>query len=191
MQKPTDVTEILVEWTDGDPEALNRLIPLVYHRLKQPAHARLQQERRDHTLNTTALVHEAYVRLVKVDQIRWTDRAHFFALASRLMRQLLVDYGKRRRALKRGGGYTHVPVEEDLLTQDEDADRVVELDEHLLELEKDYPRQARVIEHKFFGGLTIAEIAAVLEVSHATVERDLRFARTWLANRIAVESVGQ
>lgn len=191
MHERTDVTEILVQWTDGDPEALNRLMPLVYGQLKRLAHAQLRQERKDHTINTTALVHEAYVRLVRVDHVRWTDRAHFFALASRLMRRLLVDYGKKRRALKRGGDYTHIPIDEDLLMPDEDAERVVELDENLLELEQMYPRQAKVLEHKYFGGMTNAEIGVVLEISHATVERDLRFARSWLALRLEGKSIAE
>jgi RNA polymerase sigma factor (TIGR02999 family) len=188
MQERTDVTEILLKWTDGDSDALDRLMPIVYDQLKRLAHARLQHERSDHTLNTTALVHEAYVKLINANQVNWRDRVHFFALASRVMRRLLVDYAKRRNAIKRGGAHRHVTLQEEMLMPDEDAGNVLELNEWLVELEKQYPRQANAIEHKYFGGLTNVEIAAVQGTSHATVERDLRFARTWLAHHLDRES---
>ena len=181
MQPRADVTEILIKWTEGDTTALDRLLPLVYDQLKQLAHARLRRERQDHTLNTTAVVHEAYLRLIDSDQIEWKDRLHFFSLASRLMRRLLVDHAHRRNAQKRGGGRPRTPFDEELLIPDEDADRLLELDESLAELGKQHPRQAKIIEHRYFGGLTNPDVAEALGISHATVERDLRFARTWLA----------
>jgi RNA polymerase sigma factor (TIGR02999 family) len=184
MSEKSDVTQVLKRWTEGEEKALDRLMPLVYDQLKRLAHSRLISERDDHTLNTTALVHEAYLRLVDADRIQWKDRAHFFALASRIMRRLLVDYAKKRNAAKRGGLHPHVPLEEERLVSDDHAERILELNESLEGLEREYPRQARAIEHRYFGGLTNAEIGAVLDVSHATVERDLRFARSWLARSL-------
>jgi RNA polymerase sigma factor (TIGR02999 family) len=184
MSEQADITEVLKRWTAGDERALDHLMPLVYGQLKRLAHSRLRQERKDHTLNTTALVHEAYLRLVDVDQVAWKDRAHFFALASRVMRRLLVDYAKKRNAVKRGGLQIHVPLEEELVMSEQHAERVIELNECLEKFEQEYPRQAMAIEHRYFGGLTNTEIGAVLGISHATVERDLRFARTWLAHNL-------
>jgi RNA polymerase sigma factor (TIGR02999 family) len=189
MQIDSDITDILKEWTDGDQTALDRLIPLVYNELKTIARARLRRERSDHTLNTTALVHEAYVRLVDSNRIHWNDRSHFFSLVSRLMRRLLVDYAHKRNAVKRGGGRPLERFDDEILLTDADADKVLEVHESLARLEKEHPRPAKVIEHRYFGGLSSSDIAEFLGVSVSTVERDARFARTWLAHSLSQNSV--
>jgi RNA polymerase sigma factor (TIGR02999 family) len=176
----TDVTQMLLRWSEGDPEALDRLLPLVYDQLKRLAHARLRGERDGHTLNTTALVHEAYVRLVDIERVQWTDRAHFLAMASRQMRRILIDYARRRNREKRQG--RQVELDEERLIPDDYADTLLELDDALARFERDHPRQARAVELHYFGGLTLDEAAAVLGVGTPTVWRDLRYARAWLAH---------
>jgi RNA polymerase sigma factor (TIGR02999 family) len=175
-----DVTRLLQAWAAGDPGALDRLLPVVYEELRGLARARLRREREDHTLGTTGLVHEAYLRLVEVDRVRWNDRAHFLAMASRTMRRVLVDYARARGAAKRGGGGARVALDEALLS-DEQTETVLDLDDALTRLEALAPRPARAVECRYFGGLSNDEAAAALDVSVATVERDLRFARAWLA----------
>lgn len=178
---PTDITQILLRWSDGDQEALDRLLPLVYDQLKKLAHARLYGERADHTLNTTALVHEAYLKLVDINRVQWADRAHFLAMASRQMRRILIDYAHRRKAQKRGGGAQKETLDEELLIPDDYAETLLELDDALQRFEKQHPRPARAVELHYFGGLTLEEAGAVLSVSAPTVMRDLRFAEAWLA----------
>ncbi len=184
MQTPSDVTQMLLRWSEGDQEALDRLFPMVYEQLKRLARARVREDRPDHTLNTTALVHEAYLKLVDLDQVQWTDRAHFFALASRVMRHLLVNYAEKRKAQKRGGDRQRVELDEERLLPDTEVERLLELDETLTRLAAQHPRPAKAIEHSYFGGLTNEETAAVLGISRATVERDLRLARAWLARAL-------
>ena len=184
MQTPDDVTALLLRWSDGDEQARDALLPLVYDELRRMARYRLRSERDDHTLNTTALVHEAYLRLVDGEQVQWNDRTHFLALASRMMRRILIDYANRRRTAKRGGGQPHVELDEFRLVPDERVEALLELDEALQRLEAQHPRPGQAIAHCYFGGLTNDEAAAVLGVSRATVERDLRFARAWLANAL-------
>ncbi len=176
-----DVTQMLVQWSDGDDDALERLLPLLYDELKRLAGARMRGERSDHTLNTTALVHEAYLKLIDVDRVQWTDRAHFLAMASRQMRRILIDYAHRRNARKRGGGVEHVALEEERYIPEDYADTLLELDDALQRFEKSYPRQAEAVELHYFGGLTLEESGAVLGVSAPTIMRDLRFAHSWLA----------
>jgi RNA polymerase sigma factor (sigma-70 family) len=211
MQDPSDVTQLLLRWSQGDQEAVNRLFPTVYEELKRLAHARVRHEHSDHTLNTTALVHEAYIKLVDLDRMNWKDRAHFFALASRVMRHLLVNYAHQRKAMKRGGEWKRVELDEDRLMPDADlqldrvadgglvrevdqglipdveVERLLELDEALTQLAAEHPRPAKAIEQSYFGGLTNEETAAVLGISLATVERDLRLARAWLARSLGRE----
>lgn len=175
-----DATRLLLEWRQGNHEALNDLLPLVYDELRRVARARLRNERFEHTLGTTALVHEAYLKLVDIDRVAWHDRAHFLATASQLMRRILVDYARRRHAAKRGGGAVDVTLEDELLPDDQ-VDTVMELDDALKRLEADYPRQCRAVELHYFGGLTLEEAGEVLGVSAPTVMRDLRFAQAWLA----------
>lgn len=180
MVTAPDVSRLLAALREGEPGAFDRLIPLVYNELRRLAHARLRDERAGHTLNTTGLVHEAYLRLADLHRIQWEDRTHFFAIASRMMRRILVDHAEKRRAQKRGGGAAHVPMNEELLVTEEHAGILLELNDFLDRLEAVHPRQCSVLEHCYFGGLTNEETAELLGVSERTVERDLRFARAWL-----------
>ena len=178
---PPDVTRLLLDWSRGDQTALDRLMPLVYDELRAVAERSLRHERSGHTLQGTALVHEAYLKLVDQRQVRWQDRAHFFAVAAQLMRRILVDHARRHGAVKRGSGEPRFPLHEadapaaaaplvDWLALDCALDRLAALDE----------RQARTVELRFFGGLTIEETAEVLRVSQATVKNDWTLARGWL-----------
>lgn len=181
MQASPDITELLIAAREGEERALDRLLPIVYDQLKRLARARLRAERPDHTLNTTGLVHEAYLKLVDLDRIEWQDRTHFFAMASRVMRRILIDYATMRSAAKRGGDQQRVVLDEAMLISDENAETLLELDDFLTQLEVVNPRQGKIVEHRYFGGLTNEETAEVMGVSLRTVERDLRFARAWLA----------
>ncbi len=175
-----EVTQLLVAWGNGDEAARDRLMPLVYDELHRLAHQHMRRERPDHTLQTSALVNEAYLRLVDQSQIHWESRAHFFGIAARLMRQILVDEARRRNLAKRGGGAIQVaPDEARTVSQDQSAD-VMALDDALESLEKIDSRQSRIVELRFFGGLSIEETAEVLKVSPGTVMRDWTFARAWL-----------
>ena len=177
---PSDVTQLLLDWSRGDRTALDRLMPLVYAELRALAGRSLRHERSGHTLQGTALVHEAYLKLVDQRQVRWQDRAHFFAVAAQLMRRILVDHARRHGAAKRGGGKPGLPLEEvdvpappapvDWLALDRALDRLAVIDE----------RQARIVELRFFGGLTIEETAVVLQISPATVKNEWSLARGWL-----------
>lgn len=178
------VTRLLRRWGGGDEDALDEAVGLVYDELRRLAHRRLRRERSGHTFNTTALVHEAYLKLARVDDSTFSDRAHFLAMASRVMRRILVDYARARKAAKRGGDAEPVTLDEELLVPDDFAESVFELHEALERLEELDPRQARVIEQRYFGGLTLEETAEVVGVSLATVKRDLRFARAWLAKEL-------
>ena len=175
------VTQLLLHWGDGDEQALDRLLPLVYEQLKQLAHARLAGERADHTLNTTALVHEAYLKLVDINQVQWKDRTHFLAMASRQMRRILVDYARERKAAKRGGVQYKVKLDEERFLPEAQVEIVLELDEALKRLEERNPRRSQAVAYRYFGGLTVEETAAALGISLATAERDLKFARAWLS----------
>ncbi len=181
MEPPTDVTQLLVAYTDGNREAFDRLLPMVYEHLKRLAHARLRQERADHTLNTTGLVHEAYLKLIDINQVQYQSRSHFFAMASKVMRRILVNYALKRKAQKRGGEAQREEFDEARLISDAHAETLLELDDALRRLERLHPRQAEVIQHRYFGGLTNEEAAEALGVSLRTVERDLSFARAWLS----------
>ena len=183
MPPQTDITQLLVAYTEGHREALDRLTPLVYEQLKTLARARLRQERADHTLNTTGLVHEAYLKLIDINQVAWESRGHFFAMASKVMRRILVNYAAMRKAQKRGGGAQKEELREDLLIPEAYAETLLDLDDLLQRFEKTYPREAAVVEHRYFGGLTTQETAEALSVSISTVERDLRFARAWLSDK--------
>ncbi len=178
---PADVTQMLLRWSDGDQEALDRLLPLVYDQLKHLAHARLGGERAGHTLNTTALVHEAYLKLVDINRVQWTDRAHFLAMASRQMRRILIDYARKKQAQKRSGDRQRIDWEEEPWIPDTYAETLLELDDALQRLEKTRPRPCKAVELHYFGGLTLEETGEVLGVSAPTVMRDLRFAQAWLA----------
>jgi len=179
-EPPSDITKLLAAWTAGDQNALDRLVPLVYAELRRVAHNRLRHERPGQTLQPTALVHEAYVRLVRIRRIKWQNRAHFFAMCARLMRQILVDAARARQFAKRGGGGVRVTLNEALLPADAPGPDVVALDEALKELEQRDPRKGRVVELRFFAGLDVEETAVALGVSTDTVSRDWKFAKTWL-----------
>lgn len=166
--------------SQGDREALDALVPLVYGELRRLAHQHLRREDYGHTLNTTALVHEAYLRLVDVNRVQWRDRAHFCAMASRMMRRILINYAKMRKRDKRGGQRAQVPLEDKHLVQSQDLDDLLALDQALTRLEESSERLCRVVECRFFGGLTLDETAEALGVSVGTVKHDWRLARVWL-----------
>jgi len=179
---PSEVSALLQRWSAGDEHARDQLIPLVYNRLRELAHRRLHSAPPgEDSLNTTGLVHEAYLRLVGAPRLDLPTRAHFLALASQVMRNLLVDRARARMAAKRGGGEEVLPLQEELWISDEHGDRVAELDEALTRLKVLSPRQSQLLEQRYFGGLTLEETAAALGVSLATVKRELRLARAWLA----------
>jgi RNA polymerase sigma-70 factor (ECF subfamily) len=180
---PNQVTELLLKWKCGDQESLRVLLPLVYSELRRLARHHLHGERPNHTLQSTALVHEAYLRLVKPGSVRFENRGHFYALASQMMREILVDYARKRRASKRDGGERLTLDEAVEWTGSKGVD-LLALDDALNELAKLNPRQSRIVELKFFGGLSITEVAEVLGVSTATVERDWTVARACLYREI-------
>jgi RNA polymerase sigma factor (TIGR02999 family) len=178
---PSEVTGLLRRWSAGDESARDRLIPLVYDRLRELAHRRLGSAQVENSLNTTELVHEAYMRLVDAPRIDLPDRAHFLALASEIMRNLLVDRARARVAAKRGGGMRPVDINEFEWVSDENLDTVADLDDALKRLDELSPRQSKLLQHRYFGGLTLEESAAAMGVSLATAKRELRSARAWLA----------
>jgi RNA polymerase sigma factor (TIGR02999 family) len=175
-----DFTELLRAHASGDPAALERLFPKVYNELRRMARARLRHERADHTLGATELVHEAFFRLVRLDRIDWRGRAHFLAIASQAMRNVLLDYAVQRGARKRGGGARPVTLERLEVAAEVRPEELLALCEALDRLEQLEPRQARVVECRFFAGLSLDETAAALSVSPATVSRDWTIARAWL-----------
>ena len=179
-----EITQWLVGWSDGDPSALEKLTPLVYRELHRLAQAYMRAERPGHTLQTTALVNEAYVRLIDADRMGWQNRAHFYGVAARLMRHILVDFARSRDQVKRGGGVEPLPLDEAwTITTDRTAE-LVNLDDALTALEKLDARQSRIVELRFFGGLTEPEIAEVLKVSPRTVNSDWSLARAWLLREL-------
>lgn len=180
MPQSTDVTTLLLELSAGREGALEEILPLVYEELHGIAHRHLARERRGHTLSTTALVHEAYVRLVDVKRVQWRDRTHFLAMASRSMRRILVDYARTRGAQKRGGATERVPLAEAVEVADERAADILALDEALRRLEELNERQCRGVEYRFFGGMTLEEVAEALGISHGSAKRDWTLARAWL-----------
>lgn len=180
MAKRTDVTRLLNEWGQGDPDAMERLMPLVYDELRAVAGRRLRAERADHTLQATALVNEVYLRMVGAE-MDFNGRAHFIAIASRVMRRVLVDHARMRSAAKRGGNRERMSLTEANLVASSDAPEVIALHEALEALEAQDERKARVVELMVFGGATYDETAAALDISAATVDRDFRLAKAWLA----------
>jgi RNA polymerase sigma factor (TIGR02999 family) len=174
------VTELLAHWSHGDDAVLAELTPLVYEELRRLAHHHMGGERPDHTLQTTALVNEAYLRLADLTNPGWQSRAHFFAVAARAMRQILVSYAKSYRAQKRGGGAIKVDLDEAALVSPEQSKEIVDLHEALERLATLDSRKAHVVELKYFGGLNYDEMAEVLKISRVTVRRDWEFAKVWL-----------
>ena len=184
MGEPRDVTELLVALRDGDRQALHELVPLVYEQLRKIASSKLRLERSGHTLNTTALVNEAYLKLVQSESIQWESRAHFLAIAAQAMRNILVSHARTRKRAKRGGGAQHVSLSEAVDLPVKEAHRILDLDAALNHLETLNPRQARIVEYRFFGGMTIEETAAVLGISIATANSDWTVLRAWLQREL-------
>jgi RNA polymerase sigma-70 factor (ECF subfamily) len=179
-----DVTQLLADVQNGQPDAAPRLIPLVYDELRRLARRQMRRERSDHTLQATALVHEAYFRLVTQPERTWQNRTHFVRIAAQVMRRMLIDYARARRTVKREGGLQRVPLEEPLLVADEQSDELLALNEALERLAQFDPRQSRVVELRFFGGLTVEETAEALGMSPKTVKRDWSVARAWLHREV-------
>ncbi len=180
MDTSPDITGLLVAWTDGDREALDRLAPLVYQELRRLAESYLRRERPGHTLQPTALAHEAYIKLVDQRNVNWRNRAHFFGIAAQTMRRILVDHARARLAEKRGGDGVKLSLDEAFDVSDQRADQLVALDEALKTLAELDPQKSRVVELKYFGGMTLEETAEVLGVSRATIIREWRMAKAWL-----------
>ena len=181
---PHEMTQLLAAWSDGDREALDRLLPLVEGELHRLAHHYMNRERAGHTLQTTALVNEAYLRLIDQREVRWQNRAHFFAIAAQMMRRILIDHARKHAVAKRGGGARKVSLAEVALLTDERADELVALDEALKVLARIDERKARVVELRYFGGMNVEETAEVLKLSPDTVTREWRRARAWLHREI-------
>jgi RNA polymerase sigma factor (TIGR02999 family) len=179
------VTQLLVAWSQGEQAALERLVPLVHAELRRIARRYMSRERPGHTLQTTALVNEAYLRLINASQVRWQDRAHFFAVSSQLMRRILVDFARSRRYLKRGAGAQKVSFDEALVVSSERGRDLVALDDAMIALASTDARKARVVELRFFGGLSVKETAEVLKVSPDTVLRDWSLAKAWLGREMS------
>jgi RNA polymerase sigma factor (TIGR02999 family) len=180
MSDAHSVTQLLEQWNNGDRAALDKLMPLIYEELRKMARRYMSQQNAGHTLQTTALIHEAYLRMVKQKEKHFQNRAHFFGVAAQAMRHILVDYARTRRTAKRGGGIRPISLEEAALVTPERASELVAFDEALKELEELSQRQSRVVELRYFGGLSVEETATVLKVSPETVMRDWTMAKTWL-----------
>ena len=177
---PEEITQLLINWRHGDKAALDQLMPLVYEELRRLARGFMGRERSDHTLQTSALINEAYLRLVDQDERDWQNRAHFFAVAAQIMRHILVDHARSYRYDKRGAGAQRVGLDEAMVFSEERARELVALDEALTSLATVDPRKSRIIELRFFGGLNIDETAEVMELSPTTVQREWRAAKAWL-----------
>jgi RNA polymerase sigma factor (TIGR02999 family) len=188
MPSPPDITGLLDDWGRGDPHALDRLLPLVYAELRRVAARQLRRERDGHSLQPTALVHEAYLRLVDQRQVHWQNRAHFFAVSAQVMRRILVDHARRRKAAKRGNEVERVVLDDDVAAPQPDEISVLALDHALARLESVDPALARIVELRAFGGLTIDEAAHVLKVSPSTAKRDWRTAKAWLVRELGAEA---
>ena len=184
----TEITDLLLAWNEGEPSALQELAPLVDAELRRLARSYLRRERAGHTLQTTALINEAYVRLIDSRRVRWENRAHFYGLAARVMRQILVDFSRRRNYQKRGGGLHQITLVEAFAVEPGNDPDLLALDEALRELATVDQRKAQVVEMRFFGGLTEKEVALALNVSPETARRDWRLAKSWLLRRLSRKS---
>ena len=185
MQNAPEITQLLKDWSEGNQTALDKLMPLVYDELRRQASRYLRNERQGHTLQTTALIHEAYLKLIGINQIEWQNRNHFFAIASTAMRRILVDYARERKRDKRGGVAENLPLDEGLqISANEKSVDLIALDEALSRLAKLDERQTKVVELKYFSGLSIDEIAEVLGIANSTVRLDWNLAKAWLKQEI-------
>lgn len=188
MTDPGTITQLLVASSEGDGAAFDRLMPIVYDELRRLARGRMRGERAGHTLNTTALVHEAYLKLVDLNRIQYQNRSHFFAIAAQAMRRILVNHAHRRNAQKRGGGQADLPLDDVVVISDQQVAQLLDIDDALQQLEALNERQSRVVECRFFAGLTIEETARALAISPATVKRDWAAARAWLNRTLRARS---
>ena len=182
---PHEITQLLQAWSNGDQSVLDKLMSLVYDDLHRLAQRRMASEREDHTLQSTALVNEAYLRLVDVTGVQWQDRAHFFAISAQIMRRILVDAARARGSHKRGGEVVRVDLNESVDALPELDSRLVDLDEALESLARFDARKVKVVELRFFGGLSVKETAEVLKISSESVKRDWKFARAWLMHELS------
>src|SRR5688572_28855398 len=181
MENPHDVTQLLLKWSQGEQGAMDELLPLVYRELHKIAHRYLNKERGEHTLQTTALVHEAYIKLIDQTRVQWQNRAHFFGIAAQAMRRILVDNARQRLAGKRGSGAEKISIEDNQIDiSDEKASNLIELDFALKKLAELDPNKSRLVELRYFGGLSLEETAEVMGVSRPTVIRQWRLAKAWL-----------
>jgi len=183
--EPQEVTRLLLAWNEGDEGALEKLVPQVYQELRRLAKRQMRREHPDHTLQTTALINEAYLRLVDLRNVQWQNRAHFFALCARLMRRILVDFARSRHYAKRGGGAQPVSLDESLVVSPAHSTDFVAVDDALKALTKVDARKAQVVELRFFGGLTVEEAAEALKVSSETIQRDWKLAKAWLLRELS------
>ena len=185
-EAPThQVTQLLIDWSNGDQSAFDRLMPLIDEELRRLAHRYMSRERAGHTLQTTALVNEAFLRLVNRKNLQWQNRAHFFGLAAQVMRTILVDHARSHASAKRGGGTRNLELDEAMVVSQQKASEVIALDEALKQLALIDPRQSRIVELRFFGGLTVEEAAEVLHVSPVTIKREWSIAKAWLYQELA------
>ena len=185
---PNEMTQLLLDWSNGDQAAIDKLMPLVYDELRRLAHYYMGREAPGHTLQTSALVNEAYLRLIDQRSVQWQNRAHFFGIASQMMRRILVDHARARHYAKRGGGAHQVSLDEAMIVSPERAADVVALDDALTSLAEIDQRKSQIVEMRFFGGLSIEETAEVLAVSPGTVMRDWTLAKAWLYREISKEN---
>ena len=184
MSSPPDITALLVDWNNGDQSALERLLPLVERELHRLAHSYMRREDPDHTLQTTALINETYLRLIDQRKVHWQNRAHFYGIAAQIMRRILLNYARDQHRLKRGGRAIHVSLSEAFVMPAEKDRELIALDDALDRLEAIDERKARVVELRYFGGLSVEETAEVLKVSPITIMRDWQFAKAWLAREM-------
>src|SRR6185369_9017962 len=188
---PNEVTQLLLRWRSGDHNALDELIPCVHAELRRLARLYMRRERSGHTLQTSDLIHEAYLRLVNQQSVEWQDRAHFFAVAAQIMRRILIDHARSYQYAKRGAGAEKVPLDEIAVVNQERASELVALDEALVSLAAYDARKSKIVELRFFGGLSIEETAEVLETSPATVKREMQAARLWLRHMMTESASSQ
>ena len=180
-----DVTALLIDWRSGDGGAIEKLLPLVHDELRRVAKRHMAPERPDHVLQATALVNEVYIRLIDIRRVQWQHRAHFFAMAARLMRRVLVEFARARNNQKRGGALHRVTFEENMVVANDGLDDLIAIDVALRSLAAQYERQSQVVELRFFGGLTVEETAEALMISPETVQRDWKFAKSWLMRELS------
>jgi RNA polymerase sigma factor (TIGR02999 family) len=185
MTQTHELTQLLIDWSNGDRAALDKLMPLIDAELRRLAHRYMTRERAGHTLQTTALVNEAFLRLVNRKNLQWQNRAHFFGIAAQLMRTILVDHARSHASAKRGGGARKLELDEAMVVSQQKASEVIALDDALNQLALLDPQQSRIVELRFFGGLTVEEAAEVLQVSPATIKREWSTAKAWLYHELA------